>query len=472
MSAKLARERATDELINNILPQVKFAEELKPSVTCFLCHNILRYPMQISCGHRLCKTCNETLILPNANGERRCPEDDEVLEKAFPDGAALKDVMNMSCFCLAEHDGCPWTGLLMDLEIHMRDCEFFIELKCPYFEFQCNFKGSRATLTLHLQGNSIRHDCLLATSLREILNKVDENSNILNSTIVKTQEIDYNFTKTQNEIALLQEKIEQTSRSVDAYHSSALSLNEGSKEFMDMVNQSRQKKELFEHFYNRFKELKTNVEKQIQLIDQANRTNREGSPNPRKSLLSKAIQLEDANKSHEKQINDFGVKIRIYQCSSNDGSYTWKLDNLAKRMAEAGKVSELYTPPLYTSPFGYKYSAKVMLNGDKGKGIATHIAFYIVIMQGDFDEILKFPFPYPITVTLINKDKKRSIVNTLFPDPNKEHFQKPFKSMNPSIGFAKFISHDNLNKGGFIKDDAIYFQINVDKVDQVKEPNI
>ena len=144
------------------------------------------------------------------------------------------------------------------------------------------------------------------------------------------------------------------------------------------------------------------------------------------------------------------------------------------RFAE-GINAELYTPPLYTSPFGYKYSAKVVLGAKGGSGeTAQHMAFYIVIMQGDYDEILQFPFPYPIKITLLNMSAGRAdIERTLYPDPAKLHFQKPYKNMNPAIGFSRFCSHSELTRGGFVREDTIYFRIEILKQGiNVNEPNI
>ena len=52
MSAKLARERATENLLNNLLPRVIFNEEPSSSIICLLCNQVLKNPMQLSCGHR------------------------------------------------------------------------------------------------------------------------------------------------------------------------------------------------------------------------------------------------------------------------------------------------------------------------------------------------------------------------------------------------------------------------------------
>ena len=50
--ARLAREKATNNLIENLLPKVTFTEPPGSSILCLLCKGILRNPMQLSCGHR------------------------------------------------------------------------------------------------------------------------------------------------------------------------------------------------------------------------------------------------------------------------------------------------------------------------------------------------------------------------------------------------------------------------------------
>ena len=430
---------------------------------------------------RVCKSCNENSI-PIRNGERHCPADDELIERTFPDRSALTDIMNLKCFCLSVLEGCKWQGLLLYLEEHVESCEFCVQNPCPYHDFHCKFMGSRASIEQHLQDDYLKHDCLLAISLNGVLKVMEGNRTGLCRIKKDTVDFEKSFVKINHELLLVEEKLKGILQLVESEETNTHRMREQCNVFEELLSSGESKKSKFIAFHNKFKELVKNVDIQMAFVNDVDKNsdkNKEkGTATVKRPLVDKVKRLEESNKTHGKQIGDLGIKIRIFQCSSNDGNYTWKLDNLNTRLAEAksGKVCELYTPPLYTSNFGYKYSAKVMLAGEIDRvanNNANHMAFYIVIMQGDFDEILEFPFPYPITITLMSTSNKANISHTLYPDPDKVHFQKPYKNMNPAIGFARFCPHNKLMSGGFIKNDAIYFKLTVEKTGiDVKEPSI
>ena len=130
-----------------------------------------------------------------------------------------------------------------------------------------------------------------------------------------------------------------------------------------------------------------------------------------------------------------------------------------------GKATELHTPPLYTDPFGYKFSAKIKLNGDeeadeqsKGK----YVALYIYLSMGDFDEALQWPFPYDTELTLMDQcDNKCNVIKTVENDPSGLPFKKPEREMSPSVGFPLFVSHQDLYNGNYIRDDTLFIKIEV-----------
>ena len=61
-----------------------------------------------------------------------------------------------------------------------------------------------------------------------------------------------------------------------------------------------------------------------------------------------------------------------------------------------------YSPPFYTHPQGYKMCLRVNANGN-GKGKDTHISVFAYLMQGEFDDHLKWPFQGHITVAMLNQ---------------------------------------------------------------------
>jgi len=49
---------------------------------------------------------------------------------------------------------------------------------------------------------------------------------------------------------------------------------------------------------------------------------------------------------------------------------------------------------------------RAYLNGD-GSGYKTHLSLFFVIMKGEYDALLKWPFDYKVSVILVGKEYGR-----------------------------------------------------------------
>jgi len=61
-----------------------------------------------------------------------------------------------------------------------------------------------------------------------------------------------------------------------------------------------------------------------------------------------------------------------------------------------------YSPPFYTHPQGYKMCLRVDANGN-GEGEGTHVSMFAYLMQGEFDDLLEWPFRGHVTVSILNQ---------------------------------------------------------------------
>ena len=85
---------------------------------------------------------------------------------------------------------------------------------------------------------------------------------------------------------------------------------------------------------------------------------------------------------------------------------TFNLDNFHERKHNR---DIWFSPHFYSHKFGYKMQLKVFPNGT-GEGAGTHISMFVVIVPGEFDDLLTWPFCGIITVHLINQRKNRHTV--------------------------------------------------------------
>ncbi|KAG1972046.1 TNF receptor-associated factor [Pimephales promelas] len=89
--------------------------------------------------------------------------------------------------------------------------------------------------------------------------------------------------------------------------------------------------------------------------------------------------------------------ISAQQDVSYDGTFLWRLCDVSQSQREAAsgvKISQ-YSPAFYTARYGFKVCMRLYLNGD-GVGKGTHISLFFVIMKGEYDPILSWPFRHKV----------------------------------------------------------------------------
>jgi len=71
-------------------------------------------------------------------------------------------------------------------------------------------------------------------------------------------------------------------------------------------------------------------------------------------------------------------------------------------------VSEVVGPYSIILPFsfrnGYKMCIRAYLNGD-GSGYTTHLSVFFVVMKGEYDALLKWPFDYKVSMILVGEER-------------------------------------------------------------------
>ena len=110
-----------------------------------------------------------------------------------------------------------------------------------------------------------------------------------------------------------------------------------------------------------------------------------------------------------------------------------------------------YSPPFTTSPRGYKFCFKMYANGyDSGKG--SHIAIRVVIMKGDHDEHLKWPFTGNFFVEVLNwKEDKEHHKETFTIDTNNGFDKVTRGEYGNEYGFKDFIPQSSLSPSNNIQ---------------------
>lgn len=169
----------------------------------------------------------------------------------------------------------------------------------------------------------------------------------------------------------------------------------------------------------------------------------------------------------ETEIADLRQQIVELQSQfSNDGSLLWKVTDVSKKLKDAisEKQTSIYSPPFYSSPNGYKMCLRLYLYGD-GHARRTHCSLFFVIMRGDYDNILQWPFHHKVIFCLFDQSgNQRHIIDSFRPDLKSISFQKPKSNMNIASGIPKFCPLAILqqNDSPYIRDDCMFIRCIVD----------
>ena len=181
------------------------------------------------------------------------------------------------------------------------------------------------------------------------------------------------------------------------------------------------------------------------------------------TLRSTISKMEKSARSKHSEFEDRDFRLSLIENSNYDGTIIWKIPQFSQRMSDAqtGKYTSIFSLPFYTGRYGYKMCLRLYILGD-GIGKNSHMSLFFVVMKGEFDNILQWPFTHKVTFKLINQTGGRDIIDTFQPDPMSSSFRKPKSDMNIASGCPRFVSHTELKNGGFIQDDTVFIKCSVE----------
>ena len=165
-------------------------------------------------------------------------------------------------------------------------------------------------------------------------------------------------------------------------------------------------------------------------------------------------------------MTDLDEYVRQQEVSSHDGILIWKVSDFSKRRQDAisGNQTSFYSPAFYTNRYGYKMCARIYLNGD-GIGKGTHISVFFVVMRGEYDALLRWPFRQKVTFMLLDQNNVEHVIDAFRPDPNSSSFQRPRRESNIASGCPTFCPLPEINNHAYVRDDAMFLKVIVDTTD-------
>ncbi|KAK1155598.1 TNF receptor-associated factor 2 isoform X1 [Acipenser oxyrinchus oxyrinchus] len=182
------------------------------------------------------------------------------------------------------------------------------------------------------------------------------------------------------------------------------------------------------------------------------------------SLTHKVRQMERSLAMKDLAIAELEQKFKEQEFSTYDGIFIWKIGDFTRKRQDAreGRTPAMFSPGFYTSKYGYKMCMRLYLNGD-GTGRGTHLSLFFVVMKGNSDALLKWPFNQKVTLMLLDQNNREHIIDAFRPDVTSSSFQRPISEMNIASGCPLFCPLAKLEgKSSYLRDDTIFIKAIVD----------
>ncbi|KFP54879.1 TNF receptor-associated factor 2, partial [Cathartes aura] len=458
---------------------------------CSNCNNILKKALQTLCGHRYCSACLSWIVRNNKNAIcQKCKDEDPSTlsegsllaeERAFGDAAINKEISELKVHCVTL--GCSWSGIMKNFEEHQSLCEYAL-IPC---HTGCGHMVMRKKLADHLENGCVnnvtmcqkckqslssseyqagwrRKPELCQCSLSTFLFSENCSTPLINKDGCRFSEVGCSFRGSKEKIKdheknavgthmlLLLQHIKQLKASLctaaqaanGSIPQSELNVNENKlhvfENIVAVLNKEVETSNLEITAFRRQSELDQNIIRGLEL---------------KIAELHRCLTQKDAG------LSSLHKSLLFSEQASYDGVFLWKITDVGRKLQDSvtGRTVSLYSPAFYTAKYGYKVCLRVYLNGD-GTGKGTHVSLFFVVMKGDYDALLPWPFRHKVTFMLLDQNNREHIIDAFRPDLTSASFQRPVNDMNVASGCPMFLPLSKLQspKYAYVKEDTLFLK--------------
>ena len=180
-------------------------------------------------------------------------------------------------------------------------------------------------------------------------------------------------------------------------------------------------------------------------------------------MIKSIEELQKTTSMMKVHISELELQLQASLASTHTGSFLWRIPEVARRRRDAidGRITSIYSPPFYSGRNGYKMCIRAYLNGD-GIGFNTHLSVFFVLMRGEYDPLLKWPFESKVSLVLVDQNLRQHNVQTFKPSPDSSSFQRPRSDMNVASGCPQFAKLSVLDEGNYVKNDVLFLKCIID----------
>ncbi|CAF1541418.1 unnamed protein product [Adineta ricciae] len=178
------------------------------------------------------------------------------------------------------------------------------------------------------------------------------------------------------------------------------------------------------------------------------------------------IKLISAQDKLAQEISSIKKALENRYSISVDGSYVWKITdwNEKRRNALANGQESISSPLFCSSTTGYKMCLKLHFNTEISPR-GANMSLYLVLIQGEYDAILHWPFKYRVTFSVFDGTSfENASSKSVWPNVKSNGSQRPSTNSNVVCGVENFLSLHLLEQNGnqYVRDDTMFIKVFVD----------
>ena len=386
------------------------------------CSKVLRRPhLTACCGQNICITCKDT-------AKRQCPIPDcgSELFQALPNRAHTKTVLEYDVVCGNKEKGCKWQGQFGKFDAHLREC-IFAQVKCEFCgalvesrnlkthhescseypvqcENGCQMKVTRGELGAHkdvcrlqkVQCPFVSYKCCTLMDVRRMdLDKHFTSDFSVHWKAMKEFErtLKANWNGQIKRLTVKQEKI------LAANDKEIAELKEELKDMTEhayVLNAHLQKmEESIVKFREENKKAKVKFDTEVGVTKQQQIDRLKGVTN--------TIHNETKLKCHGPSLPRPRTIVSRPTPPTGERFNTPPFDITIDNFKQRRENNEIWlSPPLFSHKGGYKLCIEVYPNGT-GEGYLTFLTIFVLLMKGENDHRLRWPFSGKVDISLLTK---------------------------------------------------------------------
>lgn len=188
-----------------------------------------------------------------------------------------------------------------------------------------------------------------------------------------------------------------------------------------------------------------------------------------RALYERIVTLEQLNREQGMQIERLTAQMnKLTNANSagepsarySGGTLIWKITQFSKKVQEmdANPNNRFYSPDVYTSPYGYRFCARINI-ATKTKG---YIGLHVHMMQSENDYHLDWPFRGCFKIWMLHRDMARCRHDKIMSNDTILAFQRPEQEISPrGFGFLEYANIEEIQNKGFVSMDTLTIKLHI-----------